>query len=228
LNNVKKGIKMTTKTSGHRPGSLRVRQKREQVRLDILQAAQEILGEQGVDDLTLAAVAGRLGMTKQALYHYFPSKEALVNSLVTTLLDEEVEVLVAAVERAAAGDNILGTLIRAFYAHYIDRLDAFRTIYCQSQLYSAPGLPLDTGTLRDQINPRTRHLFDVLEDRIAGASVSKVKRARARQLAFTAWLSALGLLTMLGVADATRDPLVHADTDLLETLSTVFGAATDR
>ena len=103
---------MTTKTSGHRPGSLRVRQKREQVRLQILQAAQEILGEQGVDDLTLAAVAGRLGMTKQALYHYFRSKEALVNSLVTTLLDEEVEVLVAAVERAEAGDNILGTLIR--------------------------------------------------------------------------------------------------------------------
>lgn len=219
---------MTTKTSGHRPGSLRVRQKREQVRLQILQAAQEILGEQGVDDLTLAAVAGRLGMTKQALYHYFRSKEALVNSLVTALLDEEVEVLVAAVEQAAADDNILGTLIRAFYAHYIDRLDAFRTIYCQSQFFSAPGLPLDTDTLRDQINPRTRHLFDVLENRIAGSSVSKVKRAQARQLAFTAWLSALGLLTMLGVADATKDPLVHADMDLLETLSTVFGAATGR
>ncbi len=43
-----------------------------------------------------------------------------------------------------------------------------------------------------------------------------------RKLAFTAWLSALGLVTMLGVADAVDDPLIHSDEDLLDTLSSVF------
>jgi len=46
-----------------------------------------------------------------------------------------------------------------------------------------------------------------------------------RQLAFTAWVSALGLMTMLGVADAVDDPLVHSDEDLLNTLSDVFDGA---
>jgi len=43
-----------------------------------------------------------------------------------------------------------------------------------------------------------------------------------RNLAFTAWVSALGLVTMLGVADAVNDPLLHSDEDLLDTLSSVF------
>ena len=74
-----------------RTRSSRVARKRQQAREDILDAAQQILGAQGTDAVTLASVAGQLGMTKQALYHYYPSKEALLRSLVTTLLDEEIE-----------------------------------------------------------------------------------------------------------------------------------------
>ena len=48
---------------------------------------------------------------------------------------------------------------------------------------------------------------------------------RVRQLAFTAWSSALGLLTILSIADATADPLVHSDADLIDTLSKVFELA---
>lgn len=46
-----------------------------------------------------------------------------------------------------------------------------------------------------------------------------------RSLAFSAWLSALGLLTMLGLADANDDPLVHSDQVLLDTLANVFDEA---
>ena len=178
----------------------------------------------GLDAVTLAAVAGRLSMTKQGLYHYFPSKEALIRSLITTLLDEEIETLIAAIDDLKPGDNILGGLINAFYEHYIHRLDAFRTIYCQSQLYSAATAVIDRSTLQDEINPTTRQLFDLLEVRLAGPDASESERRQMRQLAFTAWMSALGLMTMLGVADASSDPLVHSDRELLETLSNVYGS----
>jgi hypothetical protein len=85
---------------------------------------------------------------------------------------------------------------------------------------------LDEDTLRDDINPRTRHLFDVLEERLAKKGASKRERERLRRLAFSAWTSALGLVTILGVADATNDPLIHADKDLLASLSSVFDRAT--
>lgn len=213
---------MIRKATGKRRPTARVARKREQVRQEILAAAREILRQDGVEGVTLASVAARLGMTKPALYHYFPSKEALVQGLVVTLLDDEIETLIAAVEKSATRTDILGTLIRTFYAHYRDRLYALRTVYCRSQLGAAGQIGLDQDTIREQINPRTRHLFDVLETRIAGAGASAAERRRARQLAYCAWLSALGMLTMLGVAEANQDPLVHSDKDLLKVLSGVY------
>jgi hypothetical protein len=136
--------------------------------------------------------------------------------------------LLKALNGRRADSKILGTLIQAFYAHYIDDLDAFRTIYCRSQLYSSADTKLDESTLREEIHPRTRHLFDVIEDRLSGADAGKAKRRRVRQLAFTAWMSALGLMTMLSVASANNDPIAQSEKALLKVLSGVFdGAAAD-
>jgi AcrR family transcriptional regulator len=217
---------MVKEIAGKRPRSPRVARKYAKAQQDILEVAERILLDKGADAVTLASVAKALGMTKQAIYHYFPSKEVLVRKLVTTLLDGEIEALITAVETAKPDVNPLGTLIRAFYEHYEGRLDAYRFVYCQSQLMSTHGAMLDEDTLRDDINPRTRHLFDVLEERLAKKGASKRERERLRRLAFSAWTSALGLVTILGVADATNDPLIHADKDLLECLSSVFDRAT--
>ncbi|MGA8259737.1 MAG: helix-turn-helix domain-containing protein [Arenicellales bacterium] len=205
--------------------SPRVARKHERNRQEILQTARAILRQGGLDAVTLASVAGELGLTKQALYHYFPSKEALVRSLVVTLLEEEIEALAAAIAHEESDTRVLGAMIRAFYTHYIGRLDAFRAVYCQPQLHPASSTIIDEDALRDDINPRTRGLFDALEARLAGASRNKAERARMRRLAFTAWLSALGLLTMLGLAEATRDRLLHSDEDLLDTLAGAFDEA---
>jgi AcrR family transcriptional regulator len=209
---------------GRRP-SARIKAKRRRARQEILEVARKQLVVGGVEAVTLESVAADLGMTKQALYHYFPSKEALNRSLVTSFLDDEVETLIAAVEAADAGENALATLIRAYYEHYIANLNVFRAIYCQTQLQSAARRSLDRQTLHEEINPRTQRLFDVLEQRLAGRTRSAAKRDRLRRLAYTAWTSALGLVTILGIADALDDPLLHSDEDLLDTLSAVFGAA---
>jgi len=203
----------------------RVAHKHAKTSQEILQAAREVLQESGLEAVTLASVAARLQLTKQALYHYFPSKEALVRSLTLELIDEEIEAIIKAVEETAEEANVLGVMIRAFYDHYIHHLDAFRAVYCQSQLRASRAITLDPDTLRNEINPRTRHLFDVLEARLSSTSMTVVERKEKRRLAFTAWLAALGMITMLGVADSANDPLKHSDEDLLNMLSTVFGSA---
>ena len=205
--------------------SPRIAQKREQVEREILSIAQSILIENGPKGVTLASVAGRLGMTKQSLYHYYSSKEALVRALVTNLLDQEIEALLAALAKEKSDTKVLGVLIKAFHAHYADNLGAFRTVYCHTQMYAPSTSDLDEITLREEIHPRTRQLFDVLEGRIAEEGASRAERKRARQLAFTAWTSALGLMTMLGVADASDDPIMHPEKALLKTLSLVFDNA---
>ena len=208
-----------------RTPSPRIRQKRRQARQDILDTARRVLAEQGLDAVTLTGVANELGMTKQALYHYFPSKDALLNDLLTALFDAEIDALVAAVQAEPDADKILSTLIRAFYAHHIENLDAFRLQYSESQRVSAPEHGFGPEVIRGRINPRTRDLFDLLESRLAQRGMRKSKRQRVRRLAFTAWTSALGLLTMLSVADNTGDPLIHGDQALLDTLAGVFDGA---
>jgi len=211
---------MTAKKSTKRP-SPRVARKRERSRQEILEAAQSILRNGGVEAVTLASVAGELGLTKPALYHYFPSKEALVRTLVVSLLDDEIEALTAAINAEKSDDHVLGAMIRAFYEHYIRHLEAFRAVYCQAQLYDSHAVIIDEQVLREEINPRTRGLFDLLEERLS-RNATKAERARCRQIASSAWLAALGLMTMLGVADAANDPLVHTDESLLESLTRIF------
>jgi len=208
-----------------RKQSPRILQKRRQARQELLATAREILREQGIEGVTLAAVAGRLGLTRQAIYHYFPSKDALLDSLVAALLDDEIRALSTAVGAQGDPDRVLGTLVRAFHAHYAQRLHAFRAVYCQTQLGAQSAFRLDDSTISEEIHPRTRHLFDLLETRLGGSGASSAQRARIRRLAFTAWTSALGLLTMLSIADATGDRLAHEDRDLVETLASVYDRA---
>jgi AcrR family transcriptional regulator len=178
-----------------------------------------------MDALTLASVAGELGMTKQAIYHYFPSKEALVRAVITAVLDEEIEFVVTEIESEEDRNKLLGTMIRAFYRHYANRLDAFRIVYCQLQVLSPTAATLDETTLMEQVHPRTRRVFDTLETRVSRGTRSVEKRRRIRQLAFTAWTSVLGLMTMISLADANNDPLAQRPEVLLETLCRVFDAA---
>lgn len=205
--------------------STRVQRKHERNRQEILDVARATLADGGVDAVTLASVAGELALTKQALYHYFSSKEALIRSLTIVLLNDEVETLIAAVNAQPDDTRVLGVMIRAYYDYYISRLNEFRAVYCQTQLYNNPSAVVDEVMLREEINPRTRHLFDVLEARLSKGSRSVARRRQCRRLAYSGWLAALGLLTMLGVADAAKDPLIYSDEDLLDTLAATFDAA---
>jgi len=54
---------------------------------EIKTAAMTQLSSAGPDGLSLRAVARELGMSVQALYHYFPSREALLTALITDAHD---------------------------------------------------------------------------------------------------------------------------------------------
>src|SRR4051812_843544 len=58
-------------------------QDRGQRRVDsILDAAEEVFAEQGVDAATTNAIAERAGASVGSLYHFFPSKDAILLALV--------------------------------------------------------------------------------------------------------------------------------------------------
>lgn len=210
----------------NRESSPRVRKKHERMRQEVLETARTLLQAEGPDAVTLGAVSDRLGMTKPAIYHYFPSKEALTRNLVASLIDEEIKELEAAVEGAGPDENPIGLMIRAFHTHYRTNLHAFRFVYGQSQLYVKPELGIDSEMVRSEITPRTRHLFDLLELRLGSGDQGSRERRYMRRLAFVAWMSVLGLLTMIAIAEGMDDPLLYSDEELLDTIVSAFEHAT--
>lgn len=54
-------------------------------RAQVLQAAIELLDEVGLDGLTMRLLASRIGVRASALYRHYPSKQALLDAMVTHL-----------------------------------------------------------------------------------------------------------------------------------------------
>lgn len=74
-------------------------------RADLLQAAIDIVNEQGTNYLTLDAVAKRAGVSKGGLLYHFESKQALIQGLVdyaNTLYRENVDKSVTESESSGA------------------------------------------------------------------------------------------------------------------------------
>ncbi|MGW6928610.1 TetR/AcrR family transcriptional regulator [Lentzea sp. NPDC054927] len=54
----------------------------------IQQTARELFATKGVQQTSLQEIADRLGITKPALYYHFASRDDLIRSIVTPLLDD--------------------------------------------------------------------------------------------------------------------------------------------
>lgn len=54
----------------------------------ILQTARELFATKGVQQTSLQEIADRLGITKPALYYHFASRDELIRSIVTPLIDD--------------------------------------------------------------------------------------------------------------------------------------------
>lgn len=66
----------------------------------VLRTAIELFNEQGYDATSIGDLAGRLGLTKSAIYHHVPSKQHLLK----LALDEALDGLTAAVGTARNAD----------------------------------------------------------------------------------------------------------------------------
>ncbi len=54
----------------------------------IIDTARELFASKGVQQTSLQEIAGRLGITKPALYYHFTSREELVRSIMQPLIDD--------------------------------------------------------------------------------------------------------------------------------------------
>ena len=178
-------------------GAEQVRAKRS---LDaILGAAAELVGEQGTDGFSMAELARRAGVSKPALYRYFPNKRAILVRLARASFEDNTRLLAEAmtarpgaseaeIYREAIGAYCALQRSQPFRAHLraamaadpelaaLDLEDSRRNAELATALLRArhPELPADTLQARAL-------LLMVLVDALAGLS-AQVEDAEAAVL----------------------------------------------
>jgi AcrR family transcriptional regulator len=84
----------------------RARRRQETIR-EILDIARDVMTEEGVNGLSLAEVARRLGVQPPSLYRYFPSLKAIYDALFLEGQHENLEVMRGGMRRAEPGLSAL-------------------------------------------------------------------------------------------------------------------------
>lgn len=208
------------------PRIARRERRRERSREEIVEAARRVLLRNGIAATTLEAVAKEVGLTKAALYYYYPSKDALLFEVIFATIEVQSQAVHDGVERAKTGGEALAAIIRETVRTYSSRLDDFRLTYLHGQVAGAGAVHI-TGQQLDRIRPLNDLAY-------AGATKMLTKdwkhargraRVEPRVMAFLASIAAVGLLTMKGMVESVDDPLLYPDEQLIEGLARIFEAA---
>ncbi|TDD93510.1 TetR/AcrR family transcriptional regulator [Actinomadura rubrisoli] len=144
------------------PPSLRQR-RRAAAAQEILDAAERHITEHGPHALSLRAVARSLGMTVQALYHYFPNRDALVTALITKAYDDLADAVQAAVDTPADDPDTprLVAAAEGYRRWAIAHPERFQLLYGSPlRHYAAPADGPTTQALRRMSAIFEREMFD--------------------------------------------------------------------
>lgn len=118
-----------------------------------------MFAERGFDGTSIASIAQYCGVSKALLYHYYQSKEALLFDMLHSHCTLLVETAKDSLERDAAPERQLKSLIRALMALYVSSRDKHVVL-----LNSLHCLPQDQ---QKQIKDLEKRVLQVIKDLLA-------------------------------------------------------------
>ena len=153
---------------------------RNQLEAAILAEAVRLFAECGFEGTSVATVAERAGMSKQNLMYYFPSKQALYQRVLDTVLDDWLERMASLADAARDPGEVLRAYIRA-------KLRFSREQPLASRVYALEvigGATLYGEQIRRRVVPLLRADIAVFEHWIAEGKIAPVN---ATHLLFAIW-----------------------------------------
>ena len=160
---------------------------RSSTRLRILDAATDLFGVRGVEAVSLDVIAGEVGVAKQTLLYWFPSKDDLVQAVLESAV-VELSVGVEAAIRATSDDPL-------------DRIDAVvKAVFRQAvRRPSLLGLVREISRLPPATGDRLHEAFEPLVARAIGYLRREMDAGHLR-LADPRLIAALVYATVTGIA----------------------------
>ncbi|NEC31513.1 TetR/AcrR family transcriptional regulator [Streptomyces sp. SID8111] len=170
------------------PSSLRQR-RRAVATQEIVDAAERHIDQEGAAALSLRAVARSIGMTAQALYHYFPNRDALVTVLLAKAYEDLTDAVRAGVDAAEDEPDVPRFVVaaEAYRRWAVTHPERFQLLYgTPLRNYTAPVDGPTTRAVRQLSAIFQRELFGGFSaERLAAAGpvpLSPALRAHLEQL----------------------------------------------
>lgn len=148
----------------------------------------------------------------------------MIQSLILTLIQQEGEYLYAAVQKAKSGPDALEYLIRSICELYLNKLDHFRLVYMHLQVAGKTSSVLDQQALKEKVNPVSQKIFSLVEEKLlASEKAGKLAPGlNPRRLGVSAYMAAIGLLTMVGLTQDAHDPMLHSTQALIDQMCLTY------
>jgi AcrR family transcriptional regulator len=127
----------------------------------ILDVAARVFAEQGMEKASMSRIAGHAGVSKGLLYHYYPSKSALIFAIVQAHLEELDKATAAADARDLPPGQRLRRLVGAVLENYRGADDKHKV-----QLNAAPALSEDQRIALTSLERRIVQRFSVVLDEV--------------------------------------------------------------
>jgi AcrR family transcriptional regulator len=160
----------------------------------ILDAALDQFGRRGYDATSLDALAGELGLTKQAILYWFPSKEALLDAVVVRSADDLRGALEAALAGAGPGFERVETVMATVFRFAVRRPALLGLVREANRL--GPGV---AARLEAQLAPLVQRAIEFLAGEMDAGTI---RRADPRLLLLFMYATVVGVATEVEVQAA--------------------------
>ena len=164
---------------------------REETRDRILDAAREMFADEGIDAVTMRAIADRIEYTPTAIYHHFRDKQALI----AELCERDYRALAHHFQRIGRIDDPVERLraLGIAYAEFaLTHPNHYRFMFMTPKVAEHPQLDSDKGNPEEDAYERVRQ---TVADGIA-AGRYRAEFTSVDQLAQIAWASVHGVVSL--------------------------------
>jgi len=160
----------------------------------VLDAAMVAFGEQGYDRTSLDALAQDLGIRKQSILYYYPSKDQLLDAVVDQAVAEVAAVLWHVVENSGQSWDRVDAMVRGVFRIAMRRPELLGLLREVTRL-GPPVLNRATDAMEPLIKGATEWLREEMR-------AGRVRESEPRLLAFSVYSTVMGVATEIEVLRA--------------------------
>ncbi len=165
-----------------------------------MQEALSIIATDGIEKLSLREVARRLGVSHQAPYKHYPSRDHLLAEVLKGAYRQFADYLTARLRGTADQDIYLRTMGEAYIRYAMSHPLEYRLMF---------NTVLPASVNHDDMLKQAHHAFDMLRDALAERAAASGKSPTAKDIehqALFVWSTLHGLVSIMrsDLADKLR------------------------